>query len=135
MLPARGEIRQLVRELSAAEQRLLEGPVVRAEDYFVLRLRDDNLLDRSSGCLVHPVGKLPSAVALLVLGSLRDRPAVDVDELVHESGSGGPRADDDRRAGAVDVDGRSGERGDCVLVEVAADDDARSGSSEAVQLG
>ena len=40
MLPARGEIRQLVRGLSAAEQRLLEGPVVLAEDYFVLRLRE-----------------------------------------------------------------------------------------------
>ena len=51
------------------------------------------------------------------------------------SGGRGAGAGDDRRAGPVGVDRRGGQGGDRELVEVAADDDARAGRAEAVELG
>ncbi len=78
---------------------------------------------------------LAAAVAGLVLGALGHRPAVDLDELVDEPRGRRAGAGDHRGARAVDVDRGGGQRGDGVLVEVAADDDARAGRAEPVELG
>src|SRR6266542_2948164 len=132
VLTGRVQVGQVGNRPTLAHQRALQQPVVLAE--FRCSAGGDDLLDGGPGGLVHAVGGLARALALLVLGALGDRAPVDLDELVDHARGGRPRTGHDRGASAVGVDGRGAERGDRVLVEVAADDDACAGRAESVEL-
>ena len=77
---------------------------------------------------------LAAALGGLVLRALGDRTPVHLDELVDQPGGRGAGSDHDGGPGAVRVDRRGGERRDRELVQVAADDDARAGRTERVEL-
>ena len=100
------------------------------------RCGHDDLLDRRAGRLVRArTADLRPPCDSLCSRPLGDRPPVDLDELVDEAArSGAPQPVTSGGADAVAVDGRGGERGDRVLVEVAGDDDPGARRAEVVEL-
>ena len=70
----------------------------------------------------------------LAVRPLRHRPALDLDQLVHETGGGCSRPDHQRGADPVRVDRGRGERRDGVLVEVSAEEDLRRPVAEIIEL-
>src|SRR5690606_37847664 len=124
-------------DLARADEWTQQRAVVAVVGGFVTDTEDLGAGDAARVASAHRV--LPPAPAGFAGAALLDRDHVAVvtftsDQLVDQPGRRRAGPGDQRRADAVDVDGRRGQRGDGVLVEVAGDDDAGGGGAERVEL-